>query len=329
MGRAFANKYKKNDEYVAVFFGDGAIEEGVFWESVNFACLHKLKILFVCEDNGLAIHTHAKDRQGYKDIPQALSGFHIQVGSADGADLNDVIEKTLELKKHMENGEGPGFLHIPYFRFLEHVGINEDFGAQYREQPTAEELVALDPVKNFEKYLLNNGYKDIDLAEIRLSVQKQIDQSVGKSSCCGLCCSLRIIYGCVGMISKMSFRDAISLAVRKEMAADPDVFVFGLDVPDHKKIFGSTKGILEEFGEERCLGTPLSEEAMTGVALGAALSGLRPVHIHIPSRLYVAGHEPNHQYGFQYSLYVGWKTEGSLGHSSRNWARMGTIRSTQ
>ncbi len=81
--------------------------------------------------------------------------------------------------------------------------------------------------------------------------------------------------------SRMTFRRALNLALEKEMDADPAVFVFGLDVPDHKRIYGSTVGLVERFGPERCFGTPLSEEAMTGVALGAALSGLRPVHVHI------------------------------------------------
>ena len=83
------------------------------------------------------------------------------------------------------------------------------------------------------------------------------------------------------MKSSMSFRQALNLALEKEMEADPSVFVFGLDVPDHKRIFGSTAGLVERFGRRRCFGTPLSEEAMTGVALGAAISGLRPVHVHI------------------------------------------------
>ena len=65
------------------------------------------------------------------------------------------------------------------------------------------------------------------------------------------------------------------------MAEDSSVFVYGLDVPDFKGIFGSTKGLLERFGTKRVFGTPLSEDAMTGVALGAALSGLRPIHVHI------------------------------------------------
>lgn len=83
------------------------------------------------------------------------------------------------------------------------------------------------------------------------------------------------------MTQRLTYRKALNLALRHEMAEDPDVFVFGLDVPDHKRIYGSTEGLVESFGAARCFGTPLSEEAMTGIALGAAISGLRPVHVHI------------------------------------------------
>jgi pyruvate dehydrogenase E1 component beta subunit len=79
----------------------------------------------------------------------------------------------------------------------------------------------------------------------------------------------------------MQYRDALAHAQSDAMAEDPHVFVFGLDVPDFKRIFGSTQGLLEQFGSKRCFGTPLSEDAMTGVALGAALCGLRPIHVHI------------------------------------------------
>lgn len=67
----------------------------------------------------------------------------------------------------------------------------------------------------------------------------------------------------------------------QEMERDPSVFVYGIGVPDHKKIFGSTAGLLEKFGPERCFDTPLCEEAMTGFGLGAAINGMRPIHIHI------------------------------------------------
>jgi pyruvate/2-oxoglutarate/acetoin dehydrogenase E1 component len=83
------------------------------------------------------------------------------------------------------------------------------------------------------------------------------------------------------MKTTMKYSQALALAQEKELEADPQVFVFGLDVPDHKRIFGSTAGLVEKFGPSRVFGTPLSEDAMTGVALGAAISGLRPVHVHI------------------------------------------------
>lgn len=79
---------------------------------------------------------------------------------------------------------------------------------------------------------------------------------------------------------RITYEEAIALSLAQEMERDPSVFVYGLDVTDHKKIFGSTKG-LEKFPEKRFFGTPLSEDAMTGVGLGAALNGLRPVHVHI------------------------------------------------
>ncbi|MDZ4662403.1 MAG: transketolase C-terminal domain-containing protein [Pseudomonadota bacterium] len=91
------------------------------------------------------------------------------------------------------------------------------------------------------------------------------------------------------MKQNMFYRDALALAQEKEMAADPTVFVFGLDVPDHKQIFGSTKNLLEKFGSERCFGTPLSEDAMTGVALGAAITGMRPIHVHIRADFMLLG----------------------------------------
>ena len=79
----------------------------------------------------------------------------------------------------------------------------------------------------------------------------------------------------------LPYVDALREGVAQEMRADPRVFVMGLDVDDHKAIQGSTRGLVEEFGADRVFGTPLSEDAMTGVAIGAAMAGMRPIHVHI------------------------------------------------
>jgi len=79
---------------------------------------------------------------------------------------------------------------------------------------------------------------------------------------------------------EITYQQALNEAIKQEMQRDENVFVYGLDVSDHKGIFGSTLGLCDEFGCDRCFITPLSEDAMTGVGLGAALCGLRPIHVH-------------------------------------------------
>src|SRR4051812_25302035 len=81
---------------------------------------------------------------------------------------------------------------------------------------------------------------------------------------------------------ELSYCDAINEALRQEMARDPSVLTFGLGLPDHKRMFGSTAGLVEQFGADRCFDTPLCEDTMTGFALGAAINGLRPGQAHIP-----------------------------------------------
>ncbi|MBM3301748.1 MAG: alpha-ketoacid dehydrogenase subunit beta, partial [Deltaproteobacteria bacterium] len=78
----------------------------------------------------------------------------------------------------------------------------------------------------------------------------------------------------------LTYAEAIREATEQEMAHDPSVIVLGLGVDDPKGIFGTTLGLVEKFGPERVFDTPLSEDTMTGVAIGASLAGLRPIHVH-------------------------------------------------
>lgn len=79
----------------------------------------------------------------------------------------------------------------------------------------------------------------------------------------------------------IKYVDALREAQDEELARDENVFLFGLDVDDHKGIQGSTVGLVEKYGKDRVFSTPLSEDAMTGVAIGAAMAGMRPIHVHI------------------------------------------------
>ena len=78
---------------------------------------------------------------------------------------------------------------------------------------------------------------------------------------------------------RISYCEALAEATAQEMARDPTVFVYGIGVPDHKKIFGTTAGLVEKFGADRCFDTPLAEDALTGFGLGAAIRGMRPIQL--------------------------------------------------
>src|SRR5256885_16804473 len=82
-------------------------------------------------------------------------------------------------------------------------------------------------------------------------------------------------------LRRLTYADALCEAVAQEMERDGSVFVMGLDVDDHKAIQGSTRGLRQRFGADRVFTTPLSEDAMTGIAIGAAMAGMRPIHVHI------------------------------------------------
>jgi pyruvate/2-oxoglutarate/acetoin dehydrogenase E1 component len=80
---------------------------------------------------------------------------------------------------------------------------------------------------------------------------------------------------------KINYCEALREAIDQEMERDSSVFIYGIGVPDHKKIFGTTAGLLEKYGSDRCFDTPIAEDSMTGFALGAAIKGMRPIHVHI------------------------------------------------
>jgi pyruvate dehydrogenase E1 component alpha subunit len=173
-GIAFANKRLNNNKICAVFFGDGALEEGTFWETLNLSCLMKLPILFVCEDNGLAVHTDKKSRKGYNNIDDIVSKFNCNVFSLSPETSTDV-EQVYEVARIAVRNlcEKPSFLRIPYYRYLEHVGINEDFHRGYRSKDEFEEWNKIDPVK-----LMRDNISVDEAEAIEQDIYTQVECSI-------------------------------------------------------------------------------------------------------------------------------------------------------
>lgn len=181
VGAAFANKNAGNGKVSAVFFGDGAVDEGVFWESLNVACLMRLPVLFVCEDNGFAVHSPPSARHGYDSIAAIVEKFKCLVLSESTTDVEKIYETTQKAVRHIREKQEPSFLYLKYYRYLEHVGVNEDFDAGYRARQEFEEWKKKDPVLLQRDRLKKIGYSEEELIALEKRIENKISDSLKKA----------------------------------------------------------------------------------------------------------------------------------------------------
>lgn len=137
IGYSLALKREGEGRLVVSFFGDGATEEGVFYESLNFAALHKLPVLFVCENNGYAIHTPTSKRWATPRLSERVATYGIPVHQVPDSDVLTIWRIASEACAAIRQGSGPMFIECQTYRWKEHVGPGEDYDAGYR---TREEL---------------------------------------------------------------------------------------------------------------------------------------------------------------------------------------------
>jgi TPP-dependent pyruvate/acetoin dehydrogenase alpha subunit len=147
VGYAYALRYRRANAIVASFFGDGATEEGVFAESLNFAVLKQLPILFVCENNLYAIHTHQCRRQGRPDICERVKAFGLTAERLDGSNVVHLVDRAKHLARRVRAGAGPTFLEVMTYRWKEHVGPGDDFHLGFRSREDARSWIDADPVR--------------------------------------------------------------------------------------------------------------------------------------------------------------------------------------
>lgn len=177
VGAAFANKVKRNGKISVVFFGDGALDEGAFWESFNMACVMRLPVIFICEDNGLAPHIKKAERQGYNSIKDILSQFDCSLTWSNTTDVEDIYQWAIEAATSAKSNQSPIFMCFEYFRYLEHVGVNEDFDQGYRTREEGGLWYKKDPINLQRSRLLLDGLEQ-DVLEIEHKINNQIEKSV-------------------------------------------------------------------------------------------------------------------------------------------------------
>jgi TPP-dependent pyruvate/acetoin dehydrogenase alpha subunit len=178
VGTAYAIKYRKQSLIACAFFGDGAMDEGSFWESVNIAALQQVPVMFICEDNGYAVHTPVSARQGFKDVTNILEGFEIDVYKLDNDDPLSIYQIALEASSVCRNTCRPAFLKVSCYRYLEHVGIAEDFSEGYRDKNEFNEWKSRDPIAVQRERILNDGLSVQEVESLERKIDLEIEEAV-------------------------------------------------------------------------------------------------------------------------------------------------------
>jgi TPP-dependent pyruvate/acetoin dehydrogenase alpha subunit len=146
-GYAYALRLRRPGAVVVCFMGDGATEEGVFYETLNFAALRDLPVLFVVENNAFAIHAPQATRQKNTNIAQRAAVFGLPAERLEDDDVFAIHRRTLEAVAAIRAGGGPRLLEIPAYRWKEHVGPGEDFHVGYRSIEDASPWMDRDQVQ--------------------------------------------------------------------------------------------------------------------------------------------------------------------------------------
>jgi len=174
VGFAYAVKLQRKDTVVVSFFGDGATDEGVFYESLNFAALKQLPVIFICENNSYAIHTHQLRRQPQANICERVRAHSVPAERIED-DVLKVHERVGEAVRALRVGRpGPFFFECLTYRWKEHVGPNEDYHLGYRTKEEADPWIKNDQVKRVAG-MIEDARREGIQQEVEAEIQAAFD----------------------------------------------------------------------------------------------------------------------------------------------------------
>ena len=173
VGYAYAQKYKNQDGVVICYHGDGAVDEGVYWESLNFASLHQLPILFVCENNKYAIYTHQNKRMLGDSIVERANSFGVKSLRVDGLSTEDFYNATNKYLDKIKSNGGPMLIECLTTRWRDHVGPGEDRHIKFRSDKDLDHSIKSDDLNNLEKLL---SKKEVE--QIQSEVDTKLNEAI-------------------------------------------------------------------------------------------------------------------------------------------------------
>lgn len=178
VGSAMAFSLASEPRVSVAFFGDGATEEGIFYESLNFASLRKLPVIFACENNNYATYSHQKARQASLAIHKRAHAFDMASEHLDGNDIEAIYAAAGRAVERARKGEGPTLLEFATYRYRDHVGPAYDYEIGYRTKAEVDEWMAKCPITTYESRLKQEGVMtDAEQKEMEAALKTEIEQS--------------------------------------------------------------------------------------------------------------------------------------------------------
>jgi 2-oxoisovalerate dehydrogenase E1 component alpha subunit len=179
-GIAYAAKYRREDTVVGCWFGEGATSEGDWHEGVNFASIHRLPVVFICENNHYAISVPETKQMAVANVADRAAAYGIPGVVVDGNDVLACYGAMLTAVQRAKAGEGATLIEAKTYRFFPHTSDDDD--RSYRSREEVEEAKHHDPIHRFEHYLRDAGLlerEDADAinAEIKADIDRQIDEA--------------------------------------------------------------------------------------------------------------------------------------------------------
>lgn len=307
VGCAEASRYLRpeSDEVTLVSGGEGSTSEGEFWEALNAACLNRLPVIFLIQDNGWAISVPVEKQTPGGSISKLVTGFpNLKILECDGTDFLASWQAMIEAAAHARSGAGPALVHAHCIRPYSH-SLSDDERLYKTEAERAAEA-ARDPIINFPRWLIAEGlleevaYKrichevDVEIAETTERVLKAEPPHPSTA--------LRFLYSpdidpCSDAFARephlegepRTMVEEINLTLAEEMERNPNMVIFGEDVADCSReenlrevkgkggVFKATHGLQMRFGSRRVFNAPIAEAAIVGRAIGMASRGMKPV----------------------------------------------------
>lgn len=285
VGAAAAARLRGGDGVAVAFFGDGAAAQGAFHEALNLASVWELPVIFFCENNGYSEFSPTA-AQHATTLERRAVGYGVPYRSVDGNDVVATARTMLGAVNAARAGLGPVMVEAATYRWHGHY---EGDPQRYRSEDELHEWKERDPLLLHRQVLLEASVSEAQIMQSERAVEHELDEAVTLAE--GLAAPAPdALFDFVVRerpiapepaaptedAGEWRTMDAIRTALETELASDDRVFVAGIDVGEGGNVFGLTRGLRERFGD-RVRDTPISETAIVGLGVGAAMAGMRPV----------------------------------------------------